>query len=190
MEAISTEAVCHHGETFRITIYANPHAGNPLEDWGEMGRILSRNRRHANHMPGSVDELLEENPDAVPLSYYEHGLCLWRVAGELPAHLHCPWDSVGIAGFWLPDADTLESARNYGGWTRRQFMRRRAREACEAYTQWVNGDVYGYEIERVVTCPDCGEDSAEAVDSCWGFYGFGACLSEAKSHLASAAPPV
>ena len=85
----------------------------------------------------------------MPLSYYEHGLCLWSVAGELPAGARCPWDSVAFAGVWLPDAETLASARNYGGRTRRHFMRKRARQACDAYTQWCNGDVYGYEIERV-----------------------------------------
>ena len=94
----------------------------------------------------------------MPLSYFEHGLCLWSVAGELPAACRCPWDSVGFAGIWLPDAETLESARNYGGRTRRHFMRKRARQACDAYTQWCNGEVYGYEIERVTVCPCCDEE--------------------------------
>jgi hypothetical protein len=119
----------------------------------------------------------------VPLSYYEHGLCLWSIAGELPAGANCRFDSVQFAGAWIPDAETLASAKNYGGSTRRHFMRKRAREACVAYTQWCNGDVYGYEIERVTTCPHCGEESKEPLDSCWGFFGLDYCRSVANNVL-------
>ena len=94
-----------------------------------------------------------------------------------------PVDSVSFAGVWLPDVETLQSARNYGGRTRQHFMRKRARQACEAYTQWCNGDVYGYEIERVTTCAHCGEESAESLESCWGFYGLDCCRSEAQASL-------
>jgi hypothetical protein len=99
----------------------------------------------------------------------------------LPAGARCPWDSVAFAGVWLPDAETLVSARNYGGFTRRMFMRKRAREACDVYTQWCNGEVYGYQVERVIACGTCGGEHAEAVDSCWGFFGLDQCLSEARA---------
>jgi hypothetical protein len=181
MEAIETEAIEQDGQTYRISIFHDPDAGNPLEDWSEMGTILSLNRRHGNFDAAGVEDAIHNNPDAVALAYNEHGLCLWTVAGELPAHLHCPWDSVAFAGVWLPDAGTLALAKNYGGWTRQLFMRRRARQACEAYTQWSNGDVYGYEVERVTTCEHCGQEGAEPVDSCWGFYGLDYCRDEARA---------
>jgi hypothetical protein len=181
MEPVETKTIERQGQTFRIRIYPDDDAPNPLEEWSEMGTILSLSRRHANFIRTSVDDLLENHPDAVPLSYYEHGLCLWSVAGELPAGADCPWDSVAIAGFWIPDADTLASARPYGGRTRFHFMRKRARQACEVYTQWCNGDVYGYEIERVLSCAACGGDEAEPVGSCWGFFGMDICLSEAEA---------
>jgi hypothetical protein len=125
---------------------------------------------------------LSGNPDAVPLSYFEHGLCRWSVAGELP--VACPFNSVMLAGVWLPDADTLASASRYGGRTRCHFMRKRARQACDAYTQWCNGDIYGYEIARICHCPCCGGEKAEPVESCWGFYGLDDCRSEARAVLA------
>lgn len=185
MDAIETETVERDGQTFRIRIYSDPDAPNPLEDWSEMGTILSLNRRHVNFDPEGVEEALAGNADAVLLSYFEHGLCLWSVAGELPAGCRCPWDSVAFAGIWLPDAETLASALNYGGFTRRMFMRKRARQACEAYTQWANGEVYGYEIERVGVCAACHAENAEILDSCWGLYGLDYCRSEARS----AVPP-
>ncbi len=183
MDAIETETMERNGHTFRIAIYPDADAANPLEDWDEMGTILSLNRRHSNFDPDGIEAAIAD-PDAVPLSYYEHGLCLWSVAGELPAGARCPFDSVGFAGLWLPDAATLESARSYGGWTRLQFMRIRARQACEVYTQWCNGEVYGYEIKRVTACDACGAERTVCVDSCWGIYGLEACRAYARSMLA------
>ena len=186
MDAIETETIDLNGQTYRISVYADPDAPNPLEDWCEMGTILSLNRRHVNFDPAGVENALETNPDAVPLSYFEHGCCLWSVAGELPAPARCPWDSVGFAGVWLPDMETLAAAHNYGGRTRRHFMRNRARQACEVYTQWCNGEVYGYAIEQVTACEACQGETVTAVDSCWGFFGLDTCLSEAKASIAAA----
>jgi hypothetical protein len=183
MDSIKTITIEQAGQTYRITVYADEDAANPLEDWDEMGSILSLNRRHRNFDPGGIDDAIATNPDAVPLSYYEHGLCRWCVAGELAAGCRCPWDSVDFAGIWLPDALTLESARNYGGRTRQLFMRKRARQACEIYTQWCNGEVYGYQVERITACDCCGEEKAEPVDSCWGYYGLDYCLSEAREAI-------
>ena len=100
-----------------------------------MGTILSLNRRHRNFDPAGVEDAIENHPDAVPLSYFEHGLCLWTVAGELPPGPAVLGIRVSFAGVWLPDAEMLDS-HNYGGRTRQLFMRPRARQACEAYTQW------------------------------------------------------
>src|SRR5262245_58879053 len=118
MDAIESTTIEQEGQTFRIRIYADPDAPDPMKDWSEMGTILSLNRRHIKFDAAGVAEAIEHNPDAVPLSYFEHGRCLWSVAGELPAEVRCPWDSVSFAGVWLPDAETLKSARNYGGRTR------------------------------------------------------------------------
>jgi hypothetical protein len=187
MDAIETTTVEQDGHRYRITVYADQDAANPLEDWDEMGTILSLNRRHATFDPGGIEGAMGRDPDAVPLSYFEHGLCRWSVAGELPAGCRCPFDSAGFAGCWLPDDATRESARNYGGRTRQLFMRQRARQACEAYTLWCNGEVYGYEIGRVCSCDACGAEKPEPVDSCWGFYGMDACLAEARDALAARA---
>src|SRR5271170_5023561 len=122
MEAIETNTIEQNGQTYRVSIFHDQDAPNPLKDWSEMGTILSLNRRHVNFETAGVEAAIESNPDAVPLSYYEHGQCLWSVAGELPPECRCRFDSVDFAGVWLPDAETLQSARNYGGRTRRLFM--------------------------------------------------------------------
>ncbi|WP_422927487.1 hypothetical protein [Singulisphaera sp. PoT] len=77
------------------------------------------------------------------------------------------------------DAAALESARSYGGSTRRHFMRKRARRACDAYTGWCNGEIYGYEIVRIANLP-CGGEQAEPFDSGWGFLGLEGCRAAAR----------
>jgi hypothetical protein len=180
MQPIETKAIDRDGHTYRIRIFHDEDAANPLTDRSEIGTILSLNRRHVNFDPAGVGAALEHNPDSVPLSYFEHGRCVWAVAGELPATARFPWDSVEVAGAWLPDAETLASARNYGGRTRQLFMRERARQACLAYTQWCNGEVYGYEIHRVHKCEACASEQSVFFDACWGFYGLDYCLAEAQ----------
>lgn len=181
MKPIDTETIRHEGRVYRIRFYADADPPNPLEDWSEMGQILSLDRRHANFDPEGVASAIADHPDAVKLSYFEHGQCLWSVAGDLPSDCRRPFDSVPLAGVWLPDADTLESAARYGGRTRRHFMRKRARRACDAYTRWCNGEVYGYAIERVTDCTACGGEHAEAVDRCGGFFDLDDCRGQARA---------
>ena len=187
MDAIHTETTRQAGHTYRIAIYPDENAPNPLDDWCEMGTILSLNRRHHNFDPGGIKTAIEGNGDAVPLAYYEHGLCRWSVAGELPAECRCPFDSVPFAGVWVPDTATLASAARYGGRTRHHFMRKRARQACDTYTRWYNGEIYGYRVERIDVCPASGGTSPEDLDSCWGFFDLGDCLAEARAAVAARA---
>ena len=56
-----------------------------------------------------------------------------------------------------------------------KIMRNKAeeilRQEIRIYSHYVEGDVYGYVIDRRVECPCCGTVEYEHVDSCWGFYG-------------------
>ena len=184
MDAIETTTIHARGHTYRISIYPDEDAANPLDDWSGMGTILSLNRRHRNFDPDRIDAAIQSNPDAVRLSYFEHGSCLWSVAGGQPASCRCPWDSVPFAGVWLPDRETLTEAARYGGRTRQIFLRKRARQACDAYSQWCNGDIYGFVVEQVTSCPGCCEAGKLLVASVWGFYGRESCLEEARSVIA------
>ena len=55
MDAIETKTIERAGQTYRIAIYPDTDAANPLEDWSEMGSILSLNRRHRNFNPAAVE---------------------------------------------------------------------------------------------------------------------------------------
>lgn len=55
-----------------------------------------------------------------------------------------------------------------------------ARSVIEEWNTYLSGDVYGYVIE---------DAEGEQLDSCWGFYGLGHCIEEAKT-AAEATMPV
>lgn len=116
-----------------------PH---PLDDCDGMGKIVSFCRRHVNFK--SPDQV-EKNPDMVPLSYFEHGACVWDVQGDLDTRQpDFQWDGVYFAGLWYPDEHTVADADSRGlqGPERRQWMREQAKVACRVYTQWCNGDIW------------------------------------------------
>jgi hypothetical protein len=99
------------------------------------------------------------------LDYSEHGLCSWNSAGS---GIHCTWDSSRKAGIliWEHTEDEI------GGKTYEDRERDAAGFLAE-YTDWCNGNCYGYVIESTgEDCPHCGQSpEPEDVDSCWGFIG-------------------
>lgn len=135
--------------------------------WGGP-KLLSFHRHHIDRISPEDLKNEEEYPPnrIVPVSYFEHGNCVWSVSGEGP---QCPWDSVSYAGVILfPEdweGDMQEAARSY----------------CETYTAWSNGEVYGFRTSVYELKKDEDGDIIEdqhhydkkteiGGDSCWGFY--------------------
>ena len=75
----------------------------------------------------------------------------------------CPWDS-GEIGFIYVDTESKEYDDLVAGLT----------AEVETYNQYLQGDVWGYTIEN---------PAGDVTDSCWGFYGFDCCKSEAMHIL-------
>lgn len=159
-------------------------ASNPCEDDG-VGMIRSFSRRHFNNIdPNEAVALMESDPDVIPLSYFEHGNCLWMVK-ELPTPpgVEFRWDGVKFAGIWIPDESVRESYMGQDGLTRREWMTQQAKSACETYTQWLNGEVYDihvsvYKVKRgdgeIYTRPSDYRLDKELFEEPWigGLYGW------------------
>ena len=39
------------------------------------------------------------------------------------------------------------------------------------YNQYLEGDIYGFQLVEIVRCEHCGHEEENDLDSCWGFYG-------------------
>jgi hypothetical protein len=82
---------------------------------------------------------------------------------------HAEWDSSQLGLVYCPPETVAKE------WGTGPDARSKA-EAClkaevEVYGQYVNGDVYGYMVENL-------HDDTDQ-DSCWGYYGYQDCISEA-----------
>lgn len=84
---------------------------NPLEDCDGMGHIHSFSRRHMNNISPDDVPGMKHSEYAVPLSYFEHGLCKWGVAGSMSGMPDFQWDGVGFAGVWLPDKYCIDEIK-------------------------------------------------------------------------------
>lgn len=85
------------------------------------------------------------------LSCFQHGNVQWGLRGE--TH-QCQWDNADIAGLLLYDGNTKDLPKGYEA---REEM---ARNIIKTYTQWCNGEVYGYRLTK----------DDEDLDSCYGYY--------------------
>jgi len=87
-----------------VTIAHDDSPMHPLDDCDGMGHIYSLSRKHESYNYAGVHEALNSNPDVVPLSYFEHGNCIWDVRGSSMSNWpDFNWDGVDFAGVWIPD---------------------------------------------------------------------------------------
>ena len=169
---------------------------NPLEDCDAMGKIFSFSNRHVNSINQEQTEaLLEEHgKDAVFLSYFEHGNCLWGVKGSMGSMPDFRWDGVGTAGLWIPDKYLIEEAEKFDEKERRAKIEEWAGQACALYTQYCNGEVYGVIVKAYkAKYHESGElyDSEEDYrydeevfdESVFGIYGYEYAEEEIKDNF-------
>lgn len=74
----------------------------------------------------------------------------------------CPWDS-GMVGIIYASKESI--CEEYGVKRVTTKIKEKVcklfRNECEVYTQWVNGEVYGFKLKNI---------QGETLDSCWGYY--------------------
>ena len=179
-----------------VTTAQDTTAENPCEDIDGMGMVYSFCRRHGNFLKdfefpekSELETALRAhfNDDIVMLGYFEHGQCDWHVRGNKPpgTEVDYRFDGVETAGVWVPDAEVRKTAdgKKLRGADRTDWMVEQAAACCKVYSQWCNGEVYGYGIavyEAKHAEPgdlydderDYRYDEAVWEDSCYGFYGW------------------
>ena len=138
---------------------------NPLDSNDGLGMIYSFSPKHQHSLNLNLHKALVEQfgDDVIPLSYFEHGNCIWAPLGELNSSPDFRWDGVCNAGIWAPDQSVLDSylpaiyaiagENKYNSLPddekkslRHSWMKEQARSACKTYTQFCNGEVFGHEI--------------------------------------------
>lgn len=199
-----------------IGIERDGSPSNPLEDTDGMGRIEQIDSRHWTGVQREQAKLRiwDDYECVIPLRYREGYECEWGVhpdAKEISSSARVARNTAillnrdeavscdefepdwldRIHGLWYPDKCTLESYTGQDGLTKHEWMIQQAKLACESYTDYCNGNVYGYDVRVYkIRKDDDGEVITEldyydhhnplSEDSCWGFYGWDYFLGEVR----------
>lgn len=151
---------------YHLTVQHDPDTACPCEDGDGRWQIYSFSTRHNRFK--NPEELIDEETGELKeeikaklesglaffLSYYEHGLCRWSLAGTGP---QCQWDTVQRAGIaiWEEDESNL-------GPTEYVEREKDCKIALDEYTEWCNGNCYFYKITT---------KKGKVIDSCGGIIG-------------------
>ena len=176
---------------YKIKLTPDDSPESPRE-WSNLGTMVSWHTRctigdysvgHSRqHKTGTIyfddpRELAEychrQDVFSLPVYLYEHS---GQTVKTTP--FYDPWDS-GQVGFVFVSNDRIReeySVKRISKQLREKVARILVQEV-ETYNQWLTGDVWGYEIFE----PDNEDlESADSVDSCWGYYGSDYCLKQAQ----------
>ncbi len=162
-----------------FTIHHDENAESPRDMGDYLGTMVCHHRRYSlgdprkhNYGIGDFDSAAElkaaimrdHKPLAIlPLYLLDHsGLSM----STKP--FSCPWDS-GLVGFiFVQKKDKLNL------WGNRRLTKKRAEQILqhevEEYNQYLQGECYGYRLEKIETC-NLGHEHRTEEESCWGFIG-------------------
>jgi len=149
---------------YRLTINYDHGTESPNE-YGVV-RVVSFNRHHNDFAhPDTIDpaDIL------APLSYYEHGDCVWSVgASTVPDH--GGFDTVNYAGAIVWNTEDLSEREWFNSLSETDRLAT-FRSVADQYTDWCNGTVFYYLLETMVEC-ELGYDHVGGfIDQCGSFIG-------------------
>lgn len=164
---------------YRVTVDYDSDNENPCS-WGRF-KVVSFNRNHVDYT--APDKLDTDDVRAKTnagrawlLDYYEHGQSMWSLSND-NATID-DWDSVSGAGILFLEEEDDTSTK--------EQLTEQAREFLKTYTQWCNGQIYYYQLEKISgeCCPTCKRQlDNENIASCGGFYDDESMIESISSYL-------
>lgn len=147
-----------------IEIHLDQDAESPRE-WCNLGTFWTMHRSYASPDPHTHEDQVPKDAIVLPVWMYSHGAVAYAAAERNP--FHCPWDSGQVGVIFVTRSDI----RKEFGWKRiskkrEQKIKDLLKGEVEVFSQWANGEVYGFV-------------NTETGDSCWGFYSIEEALNEA-----------
>ena len=155
-----------NGQT--VSIYQDMSAESPRE-WDNLGTMVCFHTRYSlgdNHDIdhndyNSFSEIIKANTNeadmVLPLFLYDHSDI---TMGITP--FHCRWDSGQVGYITISKEKIIKEYGNDSIETRANITRY-LRNEVETYSQYLEGECYGYILK---------DSEGEEIDSCFGFYGY------------------
>lgn len=153
-------------KNLNIKIEQDTNASNPRLEYEHLGTLVCFHKRlslgDTSKLTIKDYEEIEKSNDyyCLPVYAYEHGDI--TIATK---PFGCIFDSGKLGIIFV-----LKTQAKLEGLTKTIALSNLEGEIKE-YNSYLTGDVWGYSIETL---------SEDAIDSCWGFYGYDYCLGEAK----------
>ena len=97
----------------------------------------------------------------------------------------CPWDSGQVGIIAVLKSKALKEW-SVDKWTPEleEKIAKLLRSEIKEFSDYLGGNVYGFEVVKPAKCCSCGHCEDEFIDSCWGFVGDREyCLREARNTL-------
>ena len=166
MDAIETIKT----KRFIADIYIDVTPYSPRED-DNLGTLIAFHSRYdlSDDDNWTKEELIEhvakEDVLSLPVYMYEHS----QVALSTEP-FSCSWDSGQVGYIFVSYEDII---KEYGKLDIERATKVLEYE-IEEYSQYINGEVYGYKVYR---------KDGENVDSCWGYIGYDNVISETNFAL-------
>lgn len=148
--------VCFHP---RYNLGDKHNYRDPDDFWFYLAEEISGSTYWTEQMtPKRREKYVRENAIVLPLYLYDHSGLTMRTYP-----FSCPWDSGQVGWIYVTKA---EVRKEYGVKRVTKKVRDRVIAALKAevgtYSQWLEGDVYGFVLE---------DAQGNEIDSCWGFFG-------------------
>lgn len=150
----------------------NDNEDDNLTDEDVMDLMDEISDRDLEDMPEDVREavikLIKERFIILSIYMYDHGgIGLSTSNSNYP--FNCPWDS-GQVGYIYVSNEKAKQEWSGDDW--REKAIKYLEGEVEVYSQYLNGECYGFVLEKGHVCEACGHEEYEIVDSCWGFLGY------------------
>ena len=107
-------------------------------------------------------ELAKSNPEVciLPFYLYEHS---GQTVSTVP--FSCPWDSKQVGWIYITKAQLGSFEANW------DEVEQHLEKEVELYDHFIRGDVYEFELARLLECPCCKHSSKEVLARGWNFFG-------------------
>ena len=162
-------------DNYVANIHIDDMPCSPRED-DNFGTLIAFHSKYdlSDNKNYTKEELIEHmkafNVFSLPVYMYEHsGIALSTTP------FNCEWDSGQVGYIFV----TYDKMLNVFG----EVNYNRAEECLvseiEEYSNYLKGEVYGYQIYKKGNCENCSDD----VHSCWGIYGLEWVQEEVKDQL-------
>ena len=160
-------------DTSPINPFENSDGNGDFFHWKDYGKEqLEKYCELLGYDIDTREKIREDNLLAVRIDKYEHSGINYSVSGE---GRQCRWDTSSTWAVWYPDECALEDIKRLKTKkTQRARAVELARQACELFNQWCNGEVYC--IVKEVYNKD--KEKID-YDICCGYFGY----DEAKKAL-------